>query len=116
MVEDLLIAPDQATQAPRHSEGGHEVGDGQEQGFLLIDPVVDLVILTLGAMAVLAGVIPVVILLAVGAAVQMTAQGLGATGADVLNGPPVAGQQPVMVCGYVVRAMQAEDVRQLRHL
>jgi hypothetical protein len=28
----------------------------------------------------------------------------------------VAGKQPILVFGYVVRAMEAEDVRQLRHL
>jgi len=45
----------------------------------------------------------------------MTARGLGATGTDILDGPPVAGQQPVVVSGEIVRAMQVEDVRQLRH-
>jgi hypothetical protein len=53
VVEEFLIAPDRATQAPRQSEGGHEVGDGQEQGSLLIDPAVDLVVLALGTVAVL---------------------------------------------------------------
>jgi hypothetical protein len=115
VVEELLIAPDQATQVSGQSEGGHEVWDGQEQGSLLLDPAVDLVVLTLRAMAVLAGVIPIVVLLALGAAVEMTAQGLGAAGADVLYNPPVAGKQPVVVFGDIVRAMQAEDVRQLRH-
>ena len=82
MVEELLIAPDQGTQVSGQSEGGHEVWDGQEQGSLLLDPAVDLVVLTLRAMAVLAGVIPVVVVLALGAAVEMTAHGLGAAGAD----------------------------------
>jgi hypothetical protein len=110
-----LIAPDQATQVSGQSEGGHEAWDGQEQGPLLIDPAVDLFVLTLGTVTVFTGVVLVVLLVALRAAVQMAAQGLGAAGADVLNSPPVAGKQPVVVFGDIVRAMQAEDVRQLRH-
>ena len=91
MVEELLITPDRATQARRQSEGSHEVGDRQEHGLLLIDPSVDLIVLALGAVTVLAGVVLVVLLVALGAAVQMTAEGLGAAIADVCYSPPVAG-------------------------
>lgn len=82
----------------------------------MIEPAIHLVVLTLRTVAVFAGMIPVVLLPALRAEVHMTAQGFGAAGAEVLNGPPVAGKQPVVVFGEVVRAMQAEDVRQLRHL
>jgi hypothetical protein len=56
------------------------------------------------------------LLTALRAAVQMSAHGLGATGADVLYGPFVAWQQPVLVLRKIFGAMQAEDVCQLRHV
>jgi len=116
VVEGFLIAADLATQARRQGEGGHEVGDGQKEFSLLTDPAVDQVVLALGTVAVFAGVILVVFLVALRAEVEVAAEGLGATSADVLYSPPVAGQEPVLVFGYVVRSVQAEDVRQLRHL
>ncbi len=114
-VNNLLVAPSQTAQAPRQGEGGGEVRDGQEEGSLLIAPAIGLVGLTLGAGAVLAGVGLVMLLLALGAAVQLPAQGLGPTGTEVLDGPPVAGEQPVVVLGERGRAMPAEEVRQFRH-
>jgi len=109
------MATSEASEALRQSEGGHEVGDGQQQFSLPMDPAVGLFVLTLGTVAVLAGVVLVVFLLALGAKVELTAHGLGAAGADVSYGPPVAGQEPFLVFGDIVRAMQAEDIRQLRH-
>ncbi len=82
---------------------------------LLIDPATGLFVLALRAMAVLAGMVLVMFLLALGAAVDMAAHGLGATGTYVLNGLPMAGKQPVLVFGEIFRAMQTEDVRWLRH-
>jgi len=80
-----------------------------------MDPLVGLIVLALGAVTVFAGMVLVVFLVALRAAVEVPAEGLGATGADVSDSPPVAWQEPLVVLGYVVRAMQAEDVRQLRH-
>jgi len=115
VVDDLLSPAGKAPQTLRQREGGHEVGGEQEQVSLLIDPAIDLIVLTLRTMAILAGVIPVMLLAALGAAVYMAAQGLRATVADVLYGPPVAGKQPVLALGEIFRAVQAKDVRQLRH-
>jgi hypothetical protein len=90
VVEKLLVAPEQASQACGQSEGGHEVGEWQKQFSLLVDPAVDLVVLALGTVTVFAGVVLVVLLMALRAEEQMTAEGLGATGADIPQSPPVA--------------------------
>ena len=83
---------------------------------MLIEPAIGPIVLALWTMAVLARVILGMFLLALGAAVDMAAHGFGATGADVLYGPPMARrQQPVLVLGEIFRAVQAKDVRQLRH-
>jgi hypothetical protein len=115
VIHDLLVTPRQRTQAPGDGEGGQEIADGQHERPLLGEPVLDLLVLTLGTVAVLAGVVLVVILLALGAAVQVPAEGRGATGRNILDGPPVAGEEPGVVLGEIGRAMQAENVRQLRH-
>ena len=73
VVEGFLIAPDEVPRGCRQSESGHEVGDGQEEFPLLIDPAVDLVVLALGAVAVLTGVVLEVVFVALRAVVQMTA-------------------------------------------
>ena len=73
VINDLLAPAGKASQTTRQSEGGHEVGDRQEKVSLLIDPTIDLFVLTLRAMAILTGVIPVMLLPTLGASVDMPA-------------------------------------------
>ena len=91
IVDDLLAAAGKTTQTLRQCEGGHEVGNGEEEVSLLINPAIGLIVLALWTMTVLAGGILVALLLALGAAVSMAAHGFGAACADVLYGPLVAG-------------------------
>jgi hypothetical protein len=51
-----------------------------------LEPFIGLLVLTLGAVAVLAGVIAVTLLLALGAVVELTAETLGAAVLNVLPG------------------------------
>ena len=91
IVDDLLTAAGKTSQTFRQCKGGHEVGNGEEEVSLLINPAIGLIVLALWTMTVLAGVILVALLLALGAAVSMAAHGFGAACADVLYGPLVAG-------------------------
>ena len=53
--------------------------------------------------------------LAVGAVIDLAAEGFGAAAADVLHCPPMRRQHPIGEFGSVVGAVEAEDVRDLDH-
>jgi hypothetical protein len=54
VVDELLIAAGQATQIIMQSEGNHITGHWQQQGLVIIEPGLDLVMTTFGAEAVFA--------------------------------------------------------------
>jgi hypothetical protein len=99
----------------RQGEGDQKIGDGQKQIGLFLQPLGGLLILALGAVAVLAGVVAVVVLSTVLAPIEMAAQSLGSTVFNVSHGAPVTGQQAMVEGSSIVWPVAAEDVRQLEH-
>src|SRR5882724_8280031 len=87
----------------------------EQQSLLFFQPVIGLVVLTLGAVAVLAGVIAETLLIALGAVVELAAKTRGAALFNVPHGPEVSRQHPVGEVGAIVWAMQPEDVGHFQH-
>jgi hypothetical protein len=74
-----------------------------------------LLVLTLGAMPVLAGMIRVAELVTLLAEIDLAAAGFGAAGFDVLHGPPMRRQHAGAEPGAILRTMQPKDLGQLDH-
>jgi len=88
---------------------------GKQQLPLLLKPIVGLVVLALGAVAVLTGVVTVALLLTLIAEIELAAETFSAAGFNVLHGPVVRGQQPGAELGSIVRTMQPKDVGHFQH-
>ena len=68
------------------------MGNGQQSLLLLVKPLLRFVTLTLGAMAVATGVVPIVNMVAMGTGKNMATQGLGTTVQNGLDGLLMAGE------------------------
>jgi hypothetical protein len=115
VVAEPLVAAGECSQFGRQGEGEQEVGDGQEQVALRLQPFLRVTVLTLGAVAVAAGMVQVARLAAVGALVDLSAQGGCAT---LLDGPHcfvVAGQHVRAEAGALGRAIAPEDLGEFYH-
>jgi len=87
IVDCFLIAPGNRAQLGRQGESYQEVMSGQEQVLLLSQPLIGLLILALGTVAVLAGVVTVALRLALLTEIELAAATLGAAAFNVLHGP-----------------------------
>ena len=76
---------------------------------------IGLIVLTLGAVTVLAGMIDVPVLQALGTTIDVPVQILSSTCSNVPHDPPMAGQQFLVILIQIGRAVQAKDIRQFRH-
>jgi hypothetical protein len=112
-IEDFGMDEAEVAQFLRQGEGDHEVGHGQEPGFLFGGP--DLLVegTAPGAGAVVAAVVGVVLFLAAAALIEPPAEGGRAAREDAPHGPVVVGGELVAVGMGVVFPMRAEQVCQV---
>lgn len=109
-IEDFGMDQTEAAQFFGDGEGDHEVGHGQESGFLFGGP--DLLVerAALGAGAMVAAVVGVVFGLASAALIETPAECGRAAREDAPHGPVVVGGELVAVGAGVVFPMPAEQV------
>jgi len=112
VIEKSLMAASQWAQRSRQGEGEHEIGNGQEQILLCLQPFLGSLVLAFGAVAVAAGVIAVAHFAAIGASVHLSAQGFCPALLNGTHDPAMAGEQAVGVLLAVGRAVAAEDICQ----
>jgi len=112
IVDQFLVLAGDLAQFRREGEGQQEVRDAQKQTLLGFQPVLGLLVLALGAMAVAAGVIAVTDFSAGRAGKDLSAQRLGAAALDGAYGLAMAGQEVRSVFLAVGGSVLAEDISQ----
>lgn len=113
VIDQGLMAACQRAQSSRDGEGEHEVGHAQEQVLLSLEPLLSLLVLAFGTVAVAAGMVAVADQVALGTGVELSAESLGAAGLNCVHSPAVRREQPVGVLLAIGGAVTAEDVGQL---
>ena len=111
-VEQALVAAGKLTQLRREREGEHEVRCVEQQAALEFKPILGLLMLALGTMAVAAGVVAVTHFPATGTLKDLSTQGFGATLLDGTHGLAVRRQQVFSVLLPVGGAISAENLGQ----
>jgi hypothetical protein len=91
MVDEFLVTAGDLSEFRRQGEGDQKVRHRQEQILLLLQPLLASRVLAFGTVAVLAGVIAVLSLIAMVTVVKVIPQGFGAAVFDVSHSLPVAG-------------------------
>jgi hypothetical protein len=112
VIDKSLVRAGEWAQGGGDGEGEHEVRDRQQKILLLLQPLLSLVVLALWTVAVAARVVAVLGLVALGAGIDLTAQGGSTALLDGAHGLPVAGEQAVGVLLTISRTELAEDVSQ----
>ena len=115
-IDQLLVAARDLAQFFRQGEGEQKVGDRQEQRLLLLQPLLPGRVLALGTVAILARMVAVALLAALGTLVDLSAQGFGATSLDVSHRVQVAGRHARPVLLPVLGTVAAKDLGQLYHV
>lgn len=116
VVNLLLMPKGKCPKRYGEGEGKEEVRDREPKMLLLsFEPPLGVVLLALGAVAVLAGMVAILDLLAIRANVNVPAEHLGAAVLDIPHRPAVAGRHSASILRTVGRTMLAEDLRQLYH-
>jgi hypothetical protein len=115
VVNLLLMPKGKCPKRCGEGEGEEEVWDRQPKLLLSFEPPLGIVLLAFGAVAILAGVVAVLDLLAVRANVNVATKHLGAAALDIPHRPAVAGRHAAPMLLLVCRTMLAEDLRQLYH-
>jgi hypothetical protein len=82
---------------------------------LVLEPLVGLIILAFWTVAVLAGMVAVLVLLALVAEIELAAKRLGAAAFDVLHRPEMRRRHSVLEFRPIGRPVEAEDVGDLDH-
>jgi hypothetical protein len=115
VVDGLVVGASQNAELLRESESEHEVVDRQKQTLLVFQPQLSLVILALGTVAMLAGMVTVMVFLALVTEIESSAKSLGAALLDLLHRPEMRSGHPVSEFCSVVGTVEAEDVGDLDH-
>lgn len=115
IIERLLVRARDRPQCLRQCKGHEEVRDRQAQRPLLCEPAGGGGMLTRGTMPVCTRMIALLQCAAVGALVEMAAEGLGAALCNGGHRREVAGEQTVVALRPVCGARAPEDVSQLTH-
>ena len=99
----------------RQGEGEEEVGHGQQRVSLLLKPVQRLVVLAFGTVAVAAGMVAVLGLVAGGAVIDVSTQGRRTAALDGAHGLALAGRHALVEPSPVLATVLVEDGGQLYH-
>ena len=111
-VEQALVRASDFIKGGRQGEGEQEVGDGQEQILLSFQPALAILMLAFGTMAIAAGMVTVLQLLTVRAAIDLPTQGLGAALFNCPHHFEVGGRHPAGVLLAIGRTILAKDICQ----
>ncbi len=112
VIDKRLMTASEWAQGGGDGEGEHEVRDWQQEILLFLQPILGFVVLAFWTVAIAAGVVAVLGLVALWAGEDLPTQGRGAALLNGAHGPSVAGEQAIGVFLAVGRAVLAEDVCQ----
>jgi hypothetical protein len=91
------------------------MNDWQKERLLPPEPVSSLVVLTLRAVPVLAGVIAIAFLSTLGAHVKLAAESRGTAGFYIVHDPGMGTGHSIAELSSILRAMQPEDIGYFNH-
>jgi hypothetical protein len=109
VVEARLVAAGQFPPRLGQGTGDQAIGDRQEPLLVPLPPLIGRAVLACGTMAVFAGMIALLVSVAVCTAIDVTAKRFCAAVFARFHGPPLAGQPLVRELGPIGGAMPAED-------
>jgi len=112
VIDKSLVRAGDRVQGSGDGEGEHEVRDWQQKVLLFFQPFLGFVVLTFRAVAIAAGVIAVLGLVALRAGIGLSTQSGGTALLNGAHGPPVAGEQAAGVFLAIGGTVLAEDVSQ----
>ena len=112
VIDKRLVTASDWAQGGGQGEGKHEVRDWQQQILLFLQPFLGFVVLAFWTVAIAAGVVAVLGLVALRAGVYLPTQSWCAAQLYSAHGPSVAGDQAIGVFLAVGRAVLAENVCQ----
>ena len=112
VIDKSLVRAGEWAQGGGDGEGEHEVRDRQQKILLFFQPFLGFVVLAFRAVAVAAGVVAILGLIALRAGVDLPTQSWCAALLDGAHGPPVAGEQAAGVLLAIGGTVLAENVSQ----
>lgn len=115
VVEAFLMGAGERPQLLGKSGGNEEVGAGEHARALFLEPAFGSFLLAFGAVAILAGMVAVVLAPAVLARVDVASEVGRPAALDIFESSAMTGQEFLPEALPVRRAMEADDVRHLRH-
>ena len=112
VIDKRLVTAGDWAQGSGDGEGEHEVRDGQQKILLFLQPFLGFVVLAFWTVAVAAGVVAVLGLVALRAGVDLPTQSWCAALLDGAHGPSMAGEKTIGVFLAVGGTVLAEDICQ----
>ena len=112
VIDKRLVTAGDWAQGGGQGECEHEVRDWQQKVLLFFQPFLGFVVLTFRAVAIAAGVIAVLGLVALRAGIGLSTQSGGTALLNGAHGPPVAGEQAAGVLLAIGGTVLAENVSQ----